>query len=72
MGVFHHHNDLKPHHECQICNIESIIEDMDLPQEHFYLEKIDNEVEAILTSLSTQAQEKIVSTLQARAPPTIS
>lgn len=72
MGVFHHHNDLKPHHECQICTIESIIADIDLPQEHSYLENIDTEVEVILTSLSTQEQEKRVSTLQARAPPTIS
>ena len=72
MGVFHHHDDLKPHNDCQICTIQSTVEDADLPQDNFYLAKIDNQAEAILAPLSTKEQEKLISTLQARAPPKIS
>ncbi|MDF1877515.1 hypothetical protein JHD47_06760 [Sulfurimonas sp. SAG-AH-194-L11] len=72
MGVFHHHDNLKPHNDCQICTIQSSIADADTPVEKFYLSTLEQNSEATLTPLFSLTQKELYSTLQARAPPFIS
>jgi len=72
MGVFHHHDNLKPHNDCQICTIQSSIADADTPVEKFYLSTLEQNSEATLTPLFSLIQKELDSTLQARAPPFIS
>ncbi len=72
MGVFHHHDNLKPHNDCQICTIQSSIADADTPVEKFYLTSLKLEVEATLAPLFSLIQKESYTYLQARAPPFIS
>ena len=72
MGVFHHHDNLKPHNDCQICTIQSSIADADTPIETLYLTILEQSSEATLSSLFSLTQKESYSTLQARAPPFIS
>ncbi len=72
MGVFHHHDDLKQHNDCQICTIQSNISNADTPTQTVYLTQIEQLSESVLTKLESFENSKIISTLKARAPPTIS
>ena len=69
MGVFHHHNDLKTHADCQICTIQSSIADADTPVETLYLTPLKQISEATLTSLEKPLQKEHLTPLIARAPP---
>jgi len=72
MGVLHHHHDLKPHNDCQICTIQSNLESADTPTETLYISEIDLYSESILTPLCAFIDTQTYSTLNARAPPKIS
>jgi len=72
MGVFHQHNDLKPHTECKLYTLQSILENINIPTEIFYLCKINTYEEAILTPLCSCTTTEIYYTFNPRAPPKIS
>jgi hypothetical protein len=72
MGVFHQHNDLKPHNDCQICTIQSNIANADTPVDVVYLHQIDTYSEATTAGLSKLYSSKIYLSRKARAPPQIS
>jgi hypothetical protein len=69
MGVFHHHNDLKQHSDCQICTIQSSISDADTPVETVYLTQLDIFRESIVTELTDLHTTELQNQLHARAPP---
>jgi len=72
MGVFHHHNDLKQHNDCQICSIQSSIADADTPIDIIYLSHLDIKSESIIVKLHNLHSKKTPNFLNARAPPYIS
>lgn len=72
IGVFHHHNNLQAHSDCQICTIQSSIADADTPVQTFYLSTLKHISESTLTPLFSLIQKKNTHSLQARAPPHIS
>jgi len=72
MGVFHHHDNLKPHNDCQICTIQSNIADADTPNEIIYLSKIEIFSDVTISKLPNIYEYKQPIPLKARAPPFIS
>jgi len=72
MGVFHHHDDLKQHSDCQICTIQNTIANSDIPVEVIYLTKLENLSESIISIPTNLHIKKIQNPLNARAPPKIS
>lgn len=72
MGVFHHHEDLKQHNDCQICTIQTNIANADTPEDAVYLQQISTLSESIIADLSTLNIASIKLTRNARAPPKIS
>lgn len=72
MGVFHHHDNLQTHNDCQICTIQSSIADADIPVENFYLTSLSNISESTITPLFSLIQKEKTHSIQARAPPFIS
>jgi len=72
MGVFHHHNDLKQHNDCQICTISHNLIDIDTPIEVSYLTTLTLQSESITVKLTSLHQKAVISTLQVRAPPLFS
>jgi len=72
VGVFHHHNDLKQHHDCQLCTIQSSIANADMPVDVVYLSQLDIVSEAIVVEFANFHSQKTKNTLNARAPPSIS
>jgi len=71
MGVFHHHNDLKQHNNCQICALQSSIANADTPRDIVYITTLDLFHESIITPLQNRHVRKTFNQLQARAPPKI-
>jgi hypothetical protein len=69
MGVFHHHDDLKQHNDCQICTIQSSIADADTPVAANYLTKIDTFSEPIFAKLLSLHIAQTQQNFQRRAPP---
>lgn len=72
MGVFHHHDDLKPHNDCQICSIQSSLASADTPEDVIYLSLLDIKSESIIVELHNLRSKKTPNFLKARAPPFIS
>jgi len=72
MGVFHHHNDLKQHSDCQICSIQASIANADTPVDVVYLSQLDIASDSILGKLTNLHSKKTKNYLNARAPPFIS
>ena len=72
VGVFHHHDDLKQHNDCQICLLQSNIANADTPVDVVYLSQLDIAHEAIVVKLANLHGKRIKNTLNARAPPHIS
>lgn len=72
MGVFHHHNDLKQHNNCQICTISHNLVDIDTPIEVSYLTTLTLKSDSITAKLADLHQKAVISTLQVRAPPLFS
>ena len=72
LGVFHHHNDLKQHNDCQICTIQSSIANADTPVDVLYLSNIEIIHESILTKLVNLHSKTTQNFLNARAPPSLS
>ena len=72
MGVFHHHNDLKQHNDCQICTISHNLVDIDTPIEVSYLTTLTLKSDSITAKLADLHQKAVISTLQVRAPPLFS
>jgi hypothetical protein len=72
MGVFHHHDDLKPHTECQICTIQSSIADADTPSQTLYLSKIEFFSASTASQFPNNHAYKQLITFKARAPPVFS
>jgi len=72
MGVFHHHDDLKQHNDCQICTIQNSIADSDTPLEVIYLTKLENLSQCIISIPANSQIKEIQNPLNARAPPKIS
>jgi len=72
MGIFHHHNDLKQHNDCQICTISHNLTDIDTPIVVSYLTTLTLQSESITAKLSDLHQKKVTSTLKSRAPPLFS
>jgi len=69
MGVFHHHNDLASHNDCQICTLQNTIADADTPTEVCFLSKIEIYSLAITSQLPVLHQKYPLNILGARAPP---
>lgn len=69
MGVFHHHNDLLNHTDCQLCTIQHSIADADAPTEVEYFTKIDIYSFAITAEIPVFHPTYPHTTLHARAPP---
>jgi|FLOH01.1.fsa_nt_gi hypothetical protein len=69
LGVFHHHDELTPHNDCQICTIQSSIADADTPSETSYLSKIELFSDTAISKFPVLhvCQQSIL--LKARAPP---
>jgi len=72
IGVLHHHNDLKQHNNCQICNIQSNIANADTPVVAIYFTKLSFVSEAILAQLQTLISPTIQDNYNSRAPPKLS
>lgn len=72
MSVFHHHNDLKQHNDCQICTISHNLVDIDTPIEVSYLTTLTLKSESITAKLTDLHQKAVISRLKARAPPLFS
>lgn len=72
MGVFHHHEDLKQHNDCQICTIQSNLSNIDTPVDVTYLTLLEISSETTITKLTNLISNKIQKTDNARAPPKIS
>jgi len=69
IGVFHNHNSLQQHNDCQICVIQSSIANADTPSETFYLTKLELFADAIESNLPQFFLKYHSSQLHARAPP---
>jgi len=69
MGVFHHHNDLKQHPDCKICQLQSSIADADTPVDVVYISKINIKSEAIVSTPTKVYKHTELQLLYARAPP---
>ena len=69
IGVFHHHNDLKQHNECQICTVQSSIANADMPTETVYLSEIKIYSEEVESNFPTFSKNRNRILLKARAPP---
>jgi hypothetical protein len=72
LSAMHHHNDFKPHADCQICTIQHNISDGDTPHEILYVEKILNFSDPVVTALFSLHVSAINSTNSSRAPPVYS
>lgn len=72
VSVFHHHDDLKVHNDCQICTIQSNIANADTPSENVYLSEIELFSQSVISKLPNQHECQICIPLRARAPPFIS
>ena len=72
VSVFHHHNDLKVHNDCQICTVQSNISNADTPSETIYLSKIELFSQGVISKLPNQNESQKFISLRARAPPLIS
>jgi len=69
LGVFHHHDDMMPHGDCQVCTIQASIADADTPADVVYFHKISLQSEATIGSLSTLVVAPTLISINARAPP---
>ena len=69
MGVFHHHNDMRVHNDCQICTIQNSLADFDTPVQNPYFTKLDIKSEETLLSLKNLHSKSTHLAFQARAPP---
>ena len=72
MGVFHHHDNLKQHNDCQICIIQSNISDIDTPVDVFYLNSLNKYSQKSISKLFNLHINLVTTTFKARAPPKIS
>ena len=72
MGSLHHHNDLKPHNDCQICTIQHNVTDIDTPIDVSYLTLFSIHSEATISTVANLQQEATYFTSLARAPPLFS
>jgi hypothetical protein len=72
IGVFHHHDDMKSHNDCQICTIQSSIADADTPSQTLYLSKIELFSDSTISKFPTLHEYKQYIPLRARAPPIFS
>ena len=68
-AVFHHHNDVKQHTECQICVIQSSLAEADTPSDTIYFTKLELFSEATKSDLPQFTFAKCNAPLRARAPP---
>ena len=71
MGVFHHHNDLQIHNDCQICTIQSSIANADTPSKTAYFTKLNILHDNLTLKLITSDSNTLTYPLHARAPPKI-
>jgi hypothetical protein len=71
MSVFHHHDDLKIHTDCQLCMIQNLMTNSDTPSETNYFTHLDIPSEAIVEKLENLHAKLTKNTLQARAPPSL-
>jgi len=71
MGVFHHHNDLKIHNDCQICTIQASIANADTPIQTPYFTQLDILHDNLIVKLISLDSKTIINPLHARAPPKI-
>jgi hypothetical protein len=69
MGVFHHHNDLKTHNDCQICTIQSNIANADTPVTPTYVTKLYHSTLAPLLLATKSFLSNFNATYNSRAPP---
>ena len=69
LGVFHHHDDILQHNDCQICVIQSSIADVDTPSDTVYFTKLELFSESTKGNLPKLSLIKHYSQLNARAPP---
>ncbi len=69
MGVFHQHNDLQVHEDCQICTITSSIADGDIPQDTLCLIPLEQTSQATSSYKIDFFLCENFSSFRARAPP---
>jgi len=69
MGVFHHHNDLKNHNDCQICTIQQNLADADTPTTPTYIVELDFNTLAPLLLKEKSFLFTFNATYNPRAPP---
>ena len=72
IGIFHHHNDFKPHPECKICLLQANISNANTPTDVVNLPHIDIASESIIIKLVTLHSKRVKNQLKIRAPPLIS
>jgi hypothetical protein len=68
LGAFHHHNDLKTHHNCPICTFQSNISSGDLP-ETFDVAEIENLFVPIPSFFETLKLSNKPTRISSRSPP---
>lgn len=71
LGVFHHHDDLNVHNDCQICTIQSTIADADTPSQTSYFTKLDILHDNTVVKFINLHSKTVTNPLHARAPPKI-
>jgi len=69
LGAAHHHNDLKQHNECQICQINSNLSVGDTPSETTTAYLLETKKETPKTTFTSQITKQLPNHYQTRAPP---
>jgi len=72
VGVFHHHDDLKQHNDCQICTLQASIANADTPVDVVYITQLHMPSKSIIVKLTNLHTQQDYTDLNARAPPFIS
>ena len=69
LGALHHHNDLKQHSECQICQINTNLSVGDTPSASSKAWLLEARGETPQTNLVSQTAKRFASSYKTRAPP---
>jgi len=71
ISVFHQHGDLKLHTDCQICVLQSSVENVDTPSETAYFTKLDIFQDNLSLTYTNSYYKTFIYSTQTRAPPSI-
>ena len=72
MGAMHHHHDGLQHSDCKICTVQSSLFDADTPSDVLYVSSLEIFSEGVIGSLISLHTPKLITNLNANAPPYLS